>query len=98
MRFLVLFLLVGCASEAELAKSAGTWAPDYEPAFLFVEDAHITCLSLGARFKEGQVIGGCADAWGRISKSRCTVILPKNPPTWLIEHELLHCKYGSFHN
>lgn len=97
MRFLILLLLAGCVTDAEFARQNATWTPNYQPIYLYVEDAQSACIAIGARHAQGTNINGCADAFGRVYPRLCTIILPHNPPAWLKEHEELHCKYGAFH-
>ena len=94
---LILFL-TACATEADLARSAGTWAPNFPPKFVYVDNVHEVCASIGAPYKAGQTIQACSNAWGRLQSKTCVIILPKDAPQWLIEHELLHCKYGNWHS
>lgn len=90
-------VLAGCATEAELASRTRPLAVSYPPTWDIRSDVQNACRRAGAAYLEGDIIHGCAEWAGRLNPSRCTIIVPPNPPQWLIDHELLHCKYGAFH-
>ena len=90
----------GCASDRDLAAAYS------EPGFVqkpivrvYVKDPNVTCATLRIvpAAKEGALWLGCADLYSKIDPRLCTIILPHNPPQWLIEHEELHCLKGSYH-
>ena len=98
MRLLLLLLLAGCATEADFARQAGTSAPNFPRLYVYTADVKSACIAAGARYAPGDIVHGCSDPWGRLTPKHCTVFLPHDAPTWLVEHEDLHCKYGNFHN
>ena len=97
MRFLLILLLAGCVTETDLARNAGTWAPDYPRVYVYTHDVAAACTAMGARYSSTDIVHGCSDAWGKVNYKRCTIVVPPNPPQWLVTHEDLHCKYGNFH-
>lgn len=63
-----------------------------------VDDPHEMCIALGMRRPpEPYVIRACADPYGDVVPDQCTVILPHRAPAFLVEHEILHCKRGAWH-
>ena len=97
----IVLILSGCASDQGLeaqARENRTWTPNYPPFVRIVSDAQTTCLNIGARMKVNEFILGCSDPFGRVFSGLCLVIIPKDDPGFILEHELLHCKYGLYHN
>lgn len=93
----LVMILTGCATEAELASRTRPLAVSYPPTWEYRSDVQRACIQAGATYKAGDIIHGCAEWAGKLNPGRCTIIVPPNPPQWLVEHELLHCKYGAFH-
>lgn len=110
---LVLFLLSGCANGVCVGidcYNSKMPPPGYAPLVVRVDDPHYTCKSLGVvpavdprvqlsalNITHEAPIYGCADPWGRIQPRACVVIVGKDAPQWVIDHELEHCDRGQFH-
>ena len=92
------FGLAGCTTLEEFARQNQTPTPNYPPFVRIVQDANSECVAMGAPSRAGEVILACSDPFGRFLAGLCLVLLPTNYPPSLKEHELLHCKYGYWHN
>lgn len=96
----IAFLLAGCLSDHERA------ALYVEEGFVvkpivrtYTTDPDAVCRRFGilTRIPDNTKILACADPYSKIDSRVCTLILPYNPPAWLLHHEELHCLKGSYH-
>lgn len=78
--------LMGCASYDYDWNQSNPPAP--KPwAYIYALDTDLACRGLGAQAAAGVRINGCA-IW---KPSSCIIVLPENPPHWIVEHEERHC-------
>ena len=90
-RVILLLLLSGCASfdhdwKKTRPESVKPWL------YVYALDVDLACRGFGAQAAAGHRINGCA-VWKPVN---CVIVLPYNPPAWLIEHEERHCM-GEIH-
>ena len=79
-------LVSGCAHTDYLWLRTRLPAP--QPWFyVSVADVDRTCREIGAQAAVGNRINGCA-VW---EPTHCTIYLPLNAPSWIIDHEERHC-------
>ena len=97
---LILFTigLSGCITLREYAEQRRTPSPNYPPVYRFVDDPHSECLKAGAPNKVNFTIWACANWNGGIVPGKCLIILPKEGWEQHLEHELLHCEFGRWHD
>jgi hypothetical protein len=77
--------LLGCASGTNMVEVAK------------VDKTTITWLDRrpeGLCQQDGSIVAGCA--YWSADYTRCTMILPKSSPDWLVAHEVRHC-FGYSH-
>lgn len=91
--------LDGCITLREYAEQRRTPAPNYPPIYRFVDNPHLECLKAGVPLKPiGFTILACANWGGTIVPSKCLIILPRTNWEQYVEHELLHCEFGRYHD
>lgn len=104
---LIALLLGGCAEMSPREYAAMNAEPGYKPHpayVVFTDDPHSKCVEYGLKVgtrADGlpdRIIMGCAFPNSRIIKGQCLVVLGFDSPKWLIQHELLHCWYGRWHD
>ena len=84
---LLSLLLSGCATLDYRWEQ--TRPPSMKPwLYVYALDADLACRGLGAQAAATARINGCA-VWKPVN---CIIVLPENPPQWLIEHEQRHCE------
>lgn len=84
---IIALLLSGCASfdldwRHTRPASVRPWL------YIYALDTDLVCRGLGADAATRHRINGCA----RWKAQGCVIVLPENPPAWLIEHEEKHCE------
>ena len=83
----ICLLLSGCATDQYQWKQ--TRPPSEKPwVYIYALDTDTLCRGLGSKVSFALKIQGCS-----IWKERgCVIVIPENPPKWLIEHEEKHCE------
>ena len=86
-RIILILLLSGCASHQYDWKKT---RPESVKPWIYVHviDPDLACRGFGSQAGATVRINGCA-VWKPVN---CVIVLPENPPKWLIEHEERHCE------
>ena len=85
-RVILLLLLSGCATTDQYQWKQ-TKAPSGKPwGYIYALDTDTLCRGLGSKASFALKIQGCS-IWKPVG---AVIVLPYNPPKWLVEHEERH--------